>query len=592
MEKLKQYVSRCWESWMLPQKRTALRAVSFLSAKKPIPLLKPLPGLIEKNAPSAIENGEFMTDVLATWVKKGFVAGPFESPPMEGFRGNPLMAAVQKTKVRPILNLSSPKGRSFNDAVNSWEIENLQMSTPRLFSDSVLKAGNNALMSKTDIQDAYKLIPNPVLEWKYYGFTWLGKFFVDTTTVFGSKTAPASFDPLPETLVNIVCSVKRIPKTWVHRQLDDVPVVSPLGSGLTESFAKTYAQICKDLKIPLAENCPNHEKAFGPSTYGTVLGIGFDTATLEWHISRDKADDLQDCVDVFLEKRACTLHDAQVLHGKLSSFAQMSDFLRGFRFNLTNFLRKFESEGTGKKLIPQVLKDDLWVWKKVINAARLGLPLTENLETPPLFPLEFVSDAAGAAFEWENGTCKNISAPGDRGVASIRYEGNRPTWVSLLRWPKHLLSRDKGRGGAFFGSKSATLETVGLILPFVTKPSELVGQYIVLGVDNLSVVYAWEKRYSKNDPETSLLIRVLHVIEAFLHCKIYVTHVRRLSTRMATLADCLSRESTTDQEVLVELAGAQVARPWGQLGRWLEHPLLDWNLPQKILDDVKLLCEK
>ncbi len=154
------------------------------------------------------------------------------------------------------------------------------------------------------------------------------------------------------------------------------------------------------------------------------------------------------------------------------------------------------------------------------------------------------------------------------------------------------LSRDKGRGGAFFGSKSATLETVGLILPFVTKPSELVGQYIVLGVDNLSVVYAWEKRYSKNDPETSLLIRVLHVIEAFLHCKIYVTHVRRLSTRMATLADCLSRESTTDQEVLDELAGVHVARPWGQLGHWLEHPLLDWNLPQKILCDVKSLCEK
>ncbi len=55
VEKLKQYVSRCWESWTLPQKRTALRAVSFLSAKKPTPLLKPLPGLIEKNAPSAIE---------------------------------------------------------------------------------------------------------------------------------------------------------------------------------------------------------------------------------------------------------------------------------------------------------------------------------------------------------------------------------------------------------------------------------------------------------------------------------------------------------------------------------------------------------
>ncbi len=93
-----------------------------------------------------------------------------------------------------------------------------------------------ALWSKTDIQDAYKLIPNPVAEWRFYGFTWLGKFFVDTTTVFGSKTAPASFDPLPETIVNIVCSIKKVPKQWVHRQLDDVPIVSPRGSGYTEAF--------------------------------------------------------------------------------------------------------------------------------------------------------------------------------------------------------------------------------------------------------------------------------------------------------------------------------------------------------------------
>jgi hypothetical protein len=96
---------------LYPKKERLLKQWHFRKLGNPPPLLYPLPGLIEKNAPSAIENGKFMTDVLVTWVKKGFVAGPFVVPPMEGFRGNPLMAAVQKTKVRPILNLSSPKGR-------------------------------------------------------------------------------------------------------------------------------------------------------------------------------------------------------------------------------------------------------------------------------------------------------------------------------------------------------------------------------------------------------------------------------------------------------------------------------------------------
>jgi hypothetical protein len=62
--------------------------------------------------------------------------------------------------------------------------------------------------------------------------------------------------------------------------LDDVPIVSPKGSGITELFTKGYAKICGDLGVPLAEPCPNHEKAFGPTTYGVVLGIGFDSEKL------------------------------------------------------------------------------------------------------------------------------------------------------------------------------------------------------------------------------------------------------------------------------------------------------------------------
>ncbi len=65
------YVHNCWSDWTLPQKRTAEKAIAFLESKVPAPLTIDLPGLIEKNAPSAIEHGEYMTDVLATWIKKG-----------------------------------------------------------------------------------------------------------------------------------------------------------------------------------------------------------------------------------------------------------------------------------------------------------------------------------------------------------------------------------------------------------------------------------------------------------------------------------------------------------------------------------------
>jgi hypothetical protein len=184
----------------MAQKRTADAAVKHLEGKTLAPISETLPALFEKNAPSAVENGEFMTDALASWVKKGFVAGPFDTPPLAGFRSNPLMAAVQKNKVWPIMNLSSPKGRSFNDAINEWQVGGLQMSTPRLFADSVLKAGKDSVMSKQDIQDAYKLIPNPVPDWRLYGFSWLGKYFFDTSTVLAVKSLPRVLTPCPRLL--------------------------------------------------------------------------------------------------------------------------------------------------------------------------------------------------------------------------------------------------------------------------------------------------------------------------------------------------------------------------------------------------------
>ena len=37
-----------------------------------------------------VENSTLSQDTLASWVKKGFVSGPYDSPPAEGFRSNRL----------------------------------------------------------------------------------------------------------------------------------------------------------------------------------------------------------------------------------------------------------------------------------------------------------------------------------------------------------------------------------------------------------------------------------------------------------------------------------------------------------------------
>jgi len=588
---LKKLIQKCWFSWTLPQKRAAKLTLRRLQGLVPISFNKHLLGIKVKNTQSAIDNGRYITDAICSWVKKGYVAGPFRNPPFKDFRSNPLMAAVQKTKVRPILNVSSPKGNSLNDAIDIFTVEKISMSSPRLFAEELLKAGKGALFSKSDIVDAYKLIPNAVEQYRLFGFRWLNRYFYDKTKVFGSKEAPASFDSLPETIVNIICTLYKIPKSNIQRQLDDVPMVSGKDSGLTEKFSSAYQKICNSLNIPLASDCPKHEKAFGPSTYGTVLGVQFDSLSLKWSLSKEKVIDLKQTIEFFIQNKTCTLKQVQKLHGKLFNFAHSMDLMKSFKFNLLSLLNKFKGQ-EGVKIIPEEVKRDLLVWKKCISDSEFGFPIRGFLEEPPLFPIHIISDAAGAALEWVGGKSVNKSLKDDRGVASILYHGRKVIKTSILSWPSNLLMGMKNREGTYFGTKSGTLEAIGLILPFISYPQDLRGQHIVLEVDNTSLAYGWEKHYSKKDPETSLLLRVLHVIEVYLSCRIYVRHVKRCSNTMAKLVDQLSRKSSTTQKTFKKIECSQKFYPTRALYRWLQRPDLDWSLPEKIVSDIKSLLAK
>ena len=130
---------------------------------------------------------------------------------------------------------------------------------------------------------------------------------------------------------------------------------------------------------------------------------------------------------------------------------------------------------------------------------------------------------------------------------------------------------------------------MGLLLPFVTQPDLLRNRYVILYVDNISLIYAREKKYCKNDEETSILIRCLHVLEAFLETKVFVEHVKRESNEMALLVDHLSRNSSTTAADLAKIEAVPWLSPGGALHDWISKPCLDWNLPVKILSDVETL---
>ena len=62
-----------------------------------------LPPVTVQNSESAFKYGRLLTDKIASWIKKGFVAGPFDNPPVPGFRANPLAVIERNQKIRPVL---------------------------------------------------------------------------------------------------------------------------------------------------------------------------------------------------------------------------------------------------------------------------------------------------------------------------------------------------------------------------------------------------------------------------------------------------------------------------------------------------------
>ncbi len=111
------------------------------------------------------------------------------------------------------MNMSAPKGSSYNDAIDEMALEKVSMSSARLFGYSVQDCGPGARMWKFDMVDAYKTIPTPTSELRLQGFSWLGKFFVELKKVFGSKEAVSAFDRLNNTLVTLAALAAHLPPT-------------------------------------------------------------------------------------------------------------------------------------------------------------------------------------------------------------------------------------------------------------------------------------------------------------------------------------------------------------------------------------------
>lgn len=571
------------------QEQRAATLIQELTQGAIIPLSKPLPAIVVPNTPSVYEHGVQVTDTIGTWINDQFVAGPFSTPPYNSFRSNSMIALEQKNKIRLVMNLTGPKGASFNDAVPEQALERVHMSTAKTFGYAIIDCGTKSLMSKFDMANAYKNIPTATQDLPLHGFMWLGSFFLETQLPFGSKVAVASFDRLGHTMEVITSYQTKFPASLRHRTLDDLPIVVPAGSPLGVQFCSNYKDNCQKIGLKLAPNCPNFAKAFENSTVGTVLGVQFNTELLTWSLDTKKCDAIQLRIKILMNASPVTLLEIQQLYGSLTDFSNMCPFLKAFRLPLQILLTSCSDNGS---ILPTTqVVTDLKVWWAGVQSARSGLPIPARPVNPHMAKVCFVSDAAGARFQKRNNRFIPYGASQENGAAAInQVDGYENIWFcAVLTWPDFFLYSARDSKDHAYGCKTTTLEVIAMILPFLCIPHQLRGTHVLLLTDNLPLVYGWESRHVVHDVSASIFIRAIHMISFYLGTQVDVLHLPRNSTHSARLADALTRKSTTTTAVLHHVKGCRSEVP-AVLTSWLNSPTEDWMLANQLLKLVIDIC--
>ena len=496
---------------------------------------------------------------------------------MKNFRVNSLMAIEQATKIRPVLNVSLPKDYSFNDNVESDALEKIKMSSARKFSFAVVKCGKNAIMSKFDMVDANKNIPAPLDDLRLQGFQWLSMFFVELRQIFGAKTAVANFDILGNSILSIVKNKCNIPSEFIHRTLDDVPFVAPVASVWPDVFVKCYVEICKRLNVILADNCPNLDKAFMKSTKGKVLGIMFDTENLSFCFPKEKKEKVLRLIFKCKAAEKISLKNFQSLMGNLNDLSIMCPFMRVFKFPLFLCMKECIDDFV---TLSNIAKDDLNIWIRFLCDSNDYIPICHEYVSPPIACKYFTSDAAGCSSE-SNNSC-------GLGCGNVGFDHNGIIiFATQLFWPEGILNTVRDMKSSSLGSKTTTLEFLGIILPFLIIPEQLANQNVIVKVDNTGCFFGWINRRAKGDIFASILKSALHLISNYLCCIVHIEHLPRKSTWDALTTDRMSRNKTTtrhDRALLNSFAlpGIPVC-----LENWMSNPTEDWGLAYRLLVHVK-----
>ncbi|XP_063055926.1 uncharacterized protein LOC134449746 [Engraulis encrasicolus] len=273
----------------------------------------PSSSFIARNLQSAVSDPDAVSTLLQKELNKGYVIGPFKSPPFSVYRVNAIGVATRRYsgKKRLIFDMSSPHSdlvASVNEAIPLAPFSLYYASIDNAIH-MIKTAGHGAWLAKADITDAFKTMPIHPADWPLFGIQWQSKFYFAVRLTFGCRSSPHIFNCLSEALCWVLLNVYKVP--FLLHLLDDFLLVDfpSLRTGVLDTLKCVFTE----LGVPLSE-----EKTIGPSTTIEFLGIVLDTEKMQASLPLDKLDRIRTVIASFLSAPAVSKREMLSLLGHLN----------------------------------------------------------------------------------------------------------------------------------------------------------------------------------------------------------------------------------------------------------------------------------
>jgi hypothetical protein len=392
-----------------------------------------------KNLSSANRRPDIVSLKLNKEVEAGRMGGPFDEPPFPRFRVSPvgLVQKKESNDFRLIHHLSFPNKISVNDFIPQ-EFSSVQYMHFDEAVTMVQNLGRNALLAKTDIQSAFRLLPINPSDYDLLGIKHRGKYYFDKCLPFGASISCATFEKFSSFLE--WCTKEKSGSNNVKHYLDDFLFGGRSKTLECKNLLADFVKLCDELCVPLAV-----KKTVQPTTVIVFLGLTLDTNRMEIRIPLSKIDELREKIHAMISKKKTTLRNVQSLIGSLSFACKAIPVGRPFLRRLIDLTAGKTPEQHHHLRVSNDIKDDLSTWLLFLSnfngVSVIHEKVWQNNEDLQLFT-DSSSQGFGIYFNgsWTNGPWpdKWVQAGVVRDIVVLEIF---PIVAAVFLWPAKLENR-------------------------------------------------------------------------------------------------------------------------------------------------------